>query len=122
LAPFPAIDDTGVSLETRSIAYLHVNCSSCHRPGGTGGGPMDARFDTTFANKGICNANPTLGAFGIPDAKLIKPGDHAASIVWERMRVRTSGAMPPLASTIADAAGAGLLQEWIDSLTGCPSP
>ena len=123
LAPFPGIDDTSASLETRSVAYLHVNCSSCHRPGGTGAGPMDARFDTSFANKGICNATPGLGDLGVPGAKLIKPGDHAGSVVFLRMSQRGSSvAMPPLASTIADGAGAALLQEWIDSLTGCPAP
>jgi uncharacterized repeat protein (TIGR03806 family) len=123
LTAFPAINDESVALETRAMAYLHINCSSCHRPGGIGAGTMDARFDTSFANKGICNANPGLGDLGVPGAKLIKPGDHMGSVVWLRMSQRGSTVgMPPLASTIVDANGAAMLQSFIDGLTGCPAP
>jgi uncharacterized repeat protein (TIGR03806 family) len=123
LAPFADIADETVSLETRGLAYLHVNCSSCHRPGGIGGGPMDARFDTSLANKGICNVNPTLGGLGVPNAKLFSPGNPDASVVFLRMNQRdSSAAMPPLASTIVDAKGAALLSNWLGSLTSCPAP
>jgi len=122
LAPFPAIADQTASLESRAMAYLHVNCASCHRPGGIGGGNFDTRFDTAFANKNLCNVNPGLGDLGIAGAKLVKPGDHAGSIVWQRTSTRQSFSMPPLASTIADSNGAALLQQWLDSLTSCPAP
>ncbi len=122
LSALPAINDESVPVQTRALAYLHVNCASCHRPGGIGVGTMDARFDTSFANKGICNVEPSLGNFGVPGSKLVKPGDHTGSVVWLRMSQRGTGAMPPLASTLVDASGAALLQSWIDGLTGCPSP
>lgn len=122
LATFPAINDESVPVQTRALSYLHVNCSSCHRPGGIGVGPFDARFDTSFANKGICNVEPALGNFGVPGSKLIKPGDAGGSVVWLRMSQRGTGAMPPLASALVDSNGASLLQGWIDGLTGCPSP
>ena len=84
---------------------------------------MDARFDTSLANKGICNVNPTLGDLGLPNAKLFSPGNLDASVVLLRMNQRgSSAAMPPLASTIVDAQGAALLSDWIDSLTSCPEP
>jgi hypothetical protein len=84
---------------------------------------MDARFDTPFANKGVCNVPPSLGNLGIAGAMLIKPGDNAGSIVWQRLSQRGTGVeMPPLASTLVDAAGSALLEQWIDSLSGCPTP
>lgn len=122
LPALPAVADGAVPLETRSMAYLHVNCSSCHRPGGIGGGTMDTRFETPFANKNLCNVNPALGNLGVPNAKLIKPGDHGGSIVWLRMSTRESYSMPPLASSIPDPAGSDLLEDFIDSLSTCPSP
>ena len=109
LAPLPAIGDTAVSLQTRAEAYLHVNCAQCHRPGGPGVGPMDARFDTTFASKGVCNVAPTLGNLGTPGAMMVKPGDPRRSIVYKRMSTRVSTSMPPLASKLVDTQGAALL-------------
>jgi hypothetical protein len=41
LSPFPAIADQNASLESCAMAYLHVNSSSCHRPGDIGGGNID---------------------------------------------------------------------------------
>ncbi len=123
LSPLPAVSDATVPLETRALAWIHVNCSSCHRPGGIGVGTLDARFDTSFANKGICNVAPSLGDLGVSGAKLIAPGNHAASVVWLRMSQRGSTVgMPPLASTIVDPSGVDLLANWIDGLTGCPAP
>jgi hypothetical protein len=36
-----------------------------------------------------------------------------------RMARRDADGMPPLASNVVDAAGMALIEEWIDSLTGC---
>jgi hypothetical protein len=33
---------------------------------------------------------------------------------------RDSDAMPPLSSTVIDAAGVALMTQWINSLTNCP--
>ncbi len=119
LAPLPAIDDASVPLQTRAEAYLHVNCSNCHRPGGPGVGPMDARFDTPFVDMGLCNVDPSLSDLGVPGAKMILPGNHDASVVYLRMSTRDGTSMPPLASKVVDGAGAALLEQWIDSLGGC---
>ncbi|APR88555.1 hypothetical protein A7982_13904 [Minicystis rosea] len=120
LPPIPAHGDTAASLQMRADAYLHVNCSYCHRPGGSGYGPADYRFETVFANKNICNQGSILNAY--PGKDLIEPGAHDQSVVWLRMSQRQANFMPPLASTLPDAEGAALLQQWIDSLTGCPAP
>jgi hypothetical protein len=104
------------------MSYFHVNCSNCHRPGGTGQGSFTMLFDVPFASKNLCNVEPSISSLGIPEALLIAPGEHARSVIWERMSQRDADFMPPIGSKIPDAAGAAMLQEWIDGLSGCPSP
>jgi uncharacterized repeat protein (TIGR03806 family) len=121
MTPFPDIADSSATVDLRAQAYLHVNCSNCHRPGGPGGGPMDARFTTPFANKHVCEEPATLGGLGLPDPVLVAPGDHLGSVLWLRMNDRGNPySMPPLASSVADYAGSYLLQSWIDNMTACP--
>jgi uncharacterized repeat protein (TIGR03806 family) len=114
MPPFPIDTDLGAPILDRAKAYLHVNCSNCHRPGGPGRGNFDARFETLFGDMRLCNEPPTLGNLGVPGAMLLKPMDSDLSVTFLRMSQRTASFMPPLASTVADAAGAALLAEWID--------
>lgn len=111
--------DIGESLSNRARAWLHTNCSQCHRPGGTTPSNMDLRFSTGLSLTVACNANPQLGDFGIANARLIAPGDPARSIVVYRASHRDASAMPPIGSNEIDAAGVALLTEWIESLSGC---
>jgi hypothetical protein len=120
LPPFPGHNQSAASLQMRADAYLHVNCSNCHRPTGPGYGTADYRYTTPFANKNICNQGSILSAYSGLD--LIEPGDHSSSVVWLRMSQRDADFMPPVGSTLPDAEGATFLQQWIDSLTGCPAP
>jgi uncharacterized repeat protein (TIGR03806 family) len=122
LAPFAALDNNAVPIQERAKAYLHVNCSNCHRPGGTGRGPMDARFDTLFADMRVCDEPPTLGDLGVPGAMHLTPGDSASSLLWLRTSQRVENFMPPIASTVVDTTGVQRLAEWIDGLTSCPAP
>ena len=122
LAPFAALENTSVPIQDRARAYLHVNCSNCHRPGGPGRGPMDARFDVPFADMRICNEPPTLGDLGVPGAMHLTPGNNQTSLIWLRMSQRQANFMPPLASTLVDTVGAQRLEEWIDGITSCPAP
>lgn len=120
LAPLPGHNQSAASLQMRADAYLHVNCSNCHRPTGPGYGTADYRYTTPFANKNICNQGSILSAYSGLD--LIEPGDHSSSVVWLRMSQRDADFMPPVGSTLPDAEGAAFLQQWIDQLTGCPAP
>lgn len=100
-------------------AYLHANCSQCHRPGGgAGSATMDLRFDAP--NMNVCGAAPNAGDLGIPDAKLIAPGQPDKSILLQRMSRRDDKQMPPLASHIVDPHGIDLVTKWITSTTTCP--
>ena len=107
-------------LNDAARAYLHTNCSICHRPGGPGGGPEDFRFSTPLASMNACDQVPTLNDYGIADARLIAPGDPDRSIIHFRIGSDSDGRMPPLASFLVDESGLDLITQWIESLTSCP--
>lgn len=119
-APLPAIDGDA-PLDERARAYLHVNCSPCHRPDGPSGrARMDLRFGATLADAAICDAPPRAGDLDLPDARLVRPGDPASSVLSARMHSTGSTRMPALASAVIDDAGAALIDAWITSLAACP--
>ncbi len=118
LPPLPSLSDTSPDIEMRAEAYLHVNCAHCHRPGGTGQGNADYRYDTPLSQMNICNESSILGAYSGLD--LVEPGDADTSVVWLRASTRGQNQMPPIATTIVDTTGVGLLEAWINGLTSCP--
>lgn len=107
------------SLEDRARAYLHANCSHCHRPDGGGQGTMDLRYSKSLAETSTCNADNTQGPIN-GATKLIVPGDPAMSLLSVRMHAQDSKRMPPVAVSITDEAGAKVVDDWIASLTTCP--
>ena len=116
----PEPDDTDNDLTDRARAYLHANCAQCHRPNGPAPVNIDFRYDTAFAATNLCDVLPTRGDVGIANARRLAPGDPARSEMLARMSRRDADAMPPLASNIADAVGAALVEDWIESLAVCP--
>jgi uncharacterized repeat protein (TIGR03806 family) len=113
--------DTSAPLTNRARAYLHTNCSQCHRPGGSTPSSMDLRYTTALASTQSCNVSPQSGGdLGLgASARLIAPGSATNSLVVNRMNRRDSHAMPPLGSNLIDTAGVALLTQWVDGLTGC---
>jgi uncharacterized repeat protein (TIGR03806 family) len=107
-------------LPQRARAYLHTNCSQCHRPGGPTGSSMDLRYSTLLANTGACDAMPQSGDLGIGvAARIIAPGSAANSVLLARINRRDASQMPPLATNVIDSAGVTLIRDWITSLTTC---
>jgi uncharacterized repeat protein (TIGR03806 family) len=104
----------------RARAYLHSNCSSCHRPGSTGRGNMDLRFATASAMTNTCNATPSQGDLGVMGARVVLPGDPARSVLSLRMHALDANRMPPLASRVLDMQGTTLIDNWIRGLMACP--
>lgn len=104
--------------ERRARSYLHVNCSSCHRPQGPARGTLDVRFDTPLSGSGLCE----LSSFSRTPRALVVPGHSSASELWVRLVRRDQGGMPPLASLQVDAVGAALVARWIDGLGNCAHP
>lgn len=107
-------DESAYSVEARVRSYLAVNCSYCHKSGGTALGQWDGRAELTLDATGLVNGNATNNN-GNSANKLIVPGDTLHSIVLNRL-AETNGftRMPPLGSNVIDTASAALLTTWID--------
>ncbi len=119
--PTPLADPAGSAPVTdRARAYLHANCSGCHRPNGTGRGNIDFRHSTPLQQMGVCNVAPSHGDLGVANARLVAPGQPAQSIVSVRPKRLDAYRMPPLASRMVDPAGTALIDAWISSLNACP--
>ena len=122
-ATLPSLPDplgSSGSLSERARAYLHTNCANCHRPGGSTPVPMDLRYSTPLASTGTCGAAPQAGDVGLgPSARIVLPGSPDLSVLVARMARRDASGMPPLGSTVVDAAGVALVREWIAALPGC---
>jgi len=108
--------DAVASLEARARAWLDVNCSTCHRPGGTGASIWDARASTPLGLSGIVNG-PLNDSRGNPDLRVVAPGQPHLSALLHRLSIRGPGQMPPIGSNLADPDGVTLIRDWILSLT-----
>jgi uncharacterized repeat protein (TIGR03806 family) len=118
----PALPDpygSAGTLAERARAYLHTNCSQCHRPNGGTPTDLDLRYTTPLSGTNACDRPPQAGSAGLTDARIIAPGAAGRSVLVARANRRDALAMPPLASTRVDAAGVDLLTRWVNSLAGC---
>lgn len=111
----------GAPVDARARAYLHANCAICHRPGGPGIVDMDLRAATALFDTHTCDVEPAGGDLGVAGAKRLVPGAPAESLISIRPHAAAVGRMPPLASTVVDAAGLAVVDAWIAGLPGCPA-
>ena len=70
-AVYPDPFDAGQPVADRARAYLHTNCSQCHRPNGGTTVNMDLRFATAIADTQTCNITPTAGNLSVAGARRI---------------------------------------------------
>ncbi len=111
--------DPAEPLAERARAYLHANCSSCHRPSAIE--LADFRYDTSLGGMGICNVEPLHNDMGLGStARLLVPGSPDYSILFARMKTTEAGRMPMLGTRIVDPVGVKVVGSWISSLSGCP--
>ena len=123
MAPMPFPDDALAPIDQRAHAYLHANCANCHRPFGVAEPNViiDLRFTTSLEGARICNEPPRRTDLGIPDVKLLAPGDPAKSMISFRMHsLVPSLRMPPIASSVLDTEGTALVDGWIRAISSCP--
>jgi hypothetical protein len=116
---FPALVnpyDPGQDLTRQARSWLHVNCSMCHVEAGGGNAQMELEFTTPLDKMRIVDTLPLHDSFGLPEAKLLAPGDARRSVLLHRMGLRGTGQMPPLASYQVDTQGVMILRAWINSL------
>ena len=115
-----ALPGDDAPLEDRARAWLHVNCSQCHRPDGPAGrAQLDLRVSTALADTKLCDG-PRAGELGLSDPALVVPGAPDRSVLLARVRSLGSVRMPPLASLVVDDEGAALLEAWITAGPTCP--
>ena len=112
--PDPA--DASLPVGPRARAYLDANCAFCHQPGGPAPGDADLRFLTPDVATHLLDERPTEGDLGLADAWRVRPGAKEASVLWERLRRRGAGQMPPLATTEVDEDAVEVVGAWIDGL------
>jgi uncharacterized repeat protein (TIGR03806 family) len=116
-------DPTGSSgtLTERARAYLHTNCSQCHRPGGPTPVNLDLRYTTALSASNACNAAPQAGNLGLGSAaRIIAVGSAANSVLVARVNLRNdANQMPPTGGARIDTAGVALLTQWINGLANC---
>lgn len=112
-------------LDDRARAYLHANCSHCHRPGG-GGGPSGLvllEWEKTPLKNGICKESAAAGAGTGGHTYDIVPGHPEESIITFRMdSTDPELKMPELPNRVPDKKGVALISEWISAMSppGCP--
>lgn len=117
---FPSVQDEQVSVEDRARAYLDVNCSHCHQPGGVEETIFDLRATTALSDARLCDVAPSHGNFGLFGASLILPGDPEFSLVSVRMHSSISTVrMPQIGTALVDDAAVDLVDTWIANMTDC---
>ncbi len=103
--------------EERARGYLHVNCAHCHRFGGGGGQVvLELDYSKPLKETGILDVRPKQGDFGIPDARILAPGDPTRSVLFYRMAKFGRGRMPHIGSEVPDWDGLKLMNLWIASM------
>ena len=107
-------DDEKAKLEDRARSYLHVNCAHCHRNGGGGSVTFELKDDSDL--KGLIDAKPSRGDFGIEDAKLVAKGHPEKSTLLYRMAKFGKDRMPHIGAEWPDHEGLVLLDRWILNL------
>ena len=116
----PAWDDpeTG-DLDSRARAYLDMNCSSCHRPGGiaiTSG--LDLRYEQDEPVRfGIYKAPVAAGRSAGNARFVINPGEPEKSILMLRLRSTDPGIrMPIVGRALMHEEGVELIRQWISEM------
>lgn len=117
--PAPLVDpyDPTQDLELRARSYLHVNCSACHVEAGGGNAKLELDWTRSRARMNLVGARPQHDTFGVDNAMLVFPGDAERSVLWQRLRRRGPGQMPPVASRAVDERAVQLFHDWIAQLT-----
>jgi hypothetical protein len=110
--------DQRASVDARARAYLHANCSHCHRKWGGGNAEFQLLHTLPLKDLGIVDVKPAHGAFGIFNPRLLAPGVPGDSLILHRMKL-PGGAlarMPHIASNLVDEEAVKLIDHWISAM------
>lgn len=112
-------DPTTGNLDSRARAYLDMNCSSCHRPGGIA---MTSGLDLTFDQDepvrfGVFKAPVAAGRGTGTGRFVIEPGKPDQSIMVIRMQSTDPGVrMPIVGRGLQHQEGVELIRQWISEM------
>lgn len=128
LAPKIAKWDDPVTgtLEERALAYLEINCGTCHNREGSAHttGLYLTTDESNPTHLGICKS-PVAAGRGTGGFKYdVDPGRSDQSILVYRMESTDPGVMmPEMGRVLVHVEGVELISEWINSLTNsCSTP
>ncbi|MBI1292704.1 hypothetical protein GC173_15930 [bacterium] len=117
LERIPSQYDTTASINDRARAFLHANCSYCHRPGGGGQIGTDFRWSTPLGEMGIYYLRPAGFDLDIEDAYNLLPGHPERSVLAARMiSLDPAFRMPPVARSRVATEDLAIVEQWITSL------
>ena len=93
-------------------AIFADNCTSCHSPGGGTQGGLDLETDACAALVGVQAPSTYSGM-------LVVPGDHASSVLWNKMAATgVDGEPMPLGGSL-DSSTVDIVKNWIDDGASC---
>ncbi len=120
-APRAAVwnDANSGTLDERARAYLDMNCSGCHSPGGLAftSGLDFSHTQTRPTGYGVYKAPIAAGRGGTERFSIV-PGSPDDSIVMRRMRATDPGVrMPVVGRGLVHEEGVALIEEWISKMS-----
>jgi uncharacterized repeat protein (TIGR03806 family) len=113
---YPDPMDSKANLDARVKTYLEVNCAICHVADGGGNSKMELGAKTPLSAARLIDEPPVHEDLGLPNARLIAPGDPGRSVLYKRITRRGEKQMPPTSTNVVDEGGAKLIEKWILSL------
>ena len=108
--------DAAADVNERARSWLHINCAHCHRFGAGGSVASFFTYDQTLEESRTINFSPSQGAFGIPGAHVITPGDPLRSVLYYRVSSLGPAHMPRIGSRMISEAGVNLIYDWIKGM------
>ena len=116
LAKMASPRDPHASLDDRARAYLHANCSHCHRKWGGGNADFQLLATLPLKETGTWDVKPAHGTFELNDPRILVAGHPDRSLMSFRMGRLGLGRMPHIASNVVDEDGVKLIRDWITQL------
>ncbi|MGL2963703.1 hypothetical protein ACSVH2_07785 [Flavobacterium sp. RSB2_4_14] len=120
-------NDSSKPLEQRVRSYLDINCAHCHKEKGhCDYRPMRFAYSETTGTNGLTNMGVCVNTQDMQDfepslGKIVTPGNPERSMMFYRMNTTNEAYMMPLhGRSIIHEEGVALIEEWINSLSGCP--
>ncbi len=113
--------DASADVTERARSWLHINCAHCHRFGAGGSVASFFTYDQPLEETRTINATPSQGAFGLPGAHVVTPGDPLRSVLYYRVSSLGPAHMPRIGSRIISVAAVNLFYDWINQMPKRPA-